>query len=135
MGIPTYEDAKVLLELFRMRQEPGLEEAERWFLHQYQPGTWEEIQIRYPAGAPEHARMERVLRYWELVGALVDHGLLNEDLLFDVLQDMQPIWQRIEPWVTQARAAQGVDTWENLEILAGLQRHWQQMHRPKSQRL
>jgi hypothetical protein len=91
--------------------------------------------MRYPPGSPEAARMERVLRYWELIGAMIDHGLLNEDLLFDVFSSVEPVWQRIEPWVTQARAALGVDAWENIEILNERQRHWRQMHRPKSTRL
>src|SRR5690242_17140280 len=117
MGIPTHEDGKVLIEIFRMRQDPQLQDAESWFLHEFRPGSWSDINMRYPPGSPEAARMERVLRYWELIGAMIDHGLLNEDLLFDVFSSVEPIWQRIEPWVTQARAALGVDAWENIEIL------------------
>ncbi len=135
MGIPTHEDAKLLIDLFRMQQDPQLREAEVWFLHEFRPGTWSEIGAQYPAGSTGGDRMERVLRFWELVGALVDHGMLNEELLFDVLPRIMPIWQRIEPWITQARDALGNDTWENIEILAARQQHWQQMHRAKATRL
>src|SRR5690348_4328444 len=135
MGIPTHEDAKVLLDLFHMYQDPQLREAEAWFLNEFRPVSWSGIAAQYPLGAPERERIERVLRYWELVGALVDHGLLNDDLLFDVLPGVDPIWRRVEPWIIQARAELGSDTWENLELLAERQRHWQQMHRPKATRL
>jgi len=70
-----------------------------------------------------------------LVGALVDNGLLNEDLLFDVLPSLEPIWERVAPWLPAARAELGSDLWENLEILVTQQRHWKQLHRPKATRL
>lgn len=135
MGIPTHEDAKLMLELFQLRQDPQLQEAERWFLREFQPGEWSDIRTRYGPGTPEGTRLDAVLMYWEMVGALVDHGLLNEDLLFDVLSSTEPIWERITPWVTAARAELGTDTWENIEILVQHQRHWRQLHRPKSTRL
>jgi len=135
MGIPTHEDAKLLMELFHMRQDPSYQEAETWFLHEFRPGPWAELSARYPVGSPDGARIERVLRFWELIGALVDHGLLNEDLLFDVFTSVEQVWQRMEPWLTQARAALGADTWENIEILKERDRHWRQMHRPKATRL
>jgi hypothetical protein len=51
------------------------------------------------------------------------------------LNDTGPLWERIEPWVIEARAEQGNDTWENIEILVERQRRWRQLHRPKSTRL
>jgi len=135
MGIPTHEDAKLMLQLFRTRQEPRFLENENWFLREFRPGPWSEVSHRYPAGTQERNRLDSVLGYWELVGALIDHGLLSEDLLFDVLNDTRPLWERIEPWVIEARAEQGNDTWENIEILVERQRRWRQLHRPKSTRL
>lgn len=135
MGIPTHEDAKVLLDLFRLRQDARLQEAESWFLRDFRPGEWSDLNTRYPVGTPERARLQTVLRYWEMVGALVDHGLMNDDLLFDVLENAEPIWQRIEPWIGGARAEGGLDTWENIELLVARQHHWKQQHRPKANRL
>ena len=135
MGIPTHEDAKLLMDLFRMHQDATLQADESWFLHDFRPGSWEAVSTQYPAGSPEGDRIDRVLRYWELVGALVDNGLLSEDLLFDVLPSVEPIWRRVEPWIIQGRTALGIDTWENLQLLVGRQQHWQQMHRPKATRL
>lgn len=135
MGIPTHEDAKVLLDIVRMRQSPQFQEAEGWFIREFRPVSWSDFRARYPQGSPEQARVETVLRFWELVGALVDNGLMNEDLLFDVIDSVDPIWARIEPWLTEARAELGSNTWENLELLLLRQRHWRQMHRPKAGRL
>jgi hypothetical protein len=123
------------MDLFKMHEETPLREAEAWFLHDFRPASWGTISAQYTAGTPDSVRIERVLRFWELVGALIDHGLLNEDLLFDVLPSVEPVWQRIEPWIAQARGEWGNDTWENIEILAARQRHWRQLHRPKATRL
>lgn len=135
MGIPTHEDAKVLLEIVRMRQDHQFQEAESWFMREFRPVSWSDFRARYPLGSPDAARVETVLRFWELVGALVDNGLMNEDLLFDAISSVEPIWTRIEPWLTEARAELGSNTWENMELLVLHQRHWRQMHRPKASRL
>jgi hypothetical protein len=74
MGIPTHEDAKLMLQLFRTRQEPRFLENENWFLREFRPGPWSEVSHRYPAGTQERNRLDSVLGYWELVGALIDHG-------------------------------------------------------------
>ncbi|HMA34482.1 MAG TPA: hypothetical protein VKY74_08370 [Chloroflexia bacterium] len=135
MGIPTHEDARALLDLVRMRQAAPHQEAETWFMRDFRPGAWEDLSRHYPPGSTERAHLEAVLGYWELVGALVDNGLLNEDLLFDVLPSLEPIWERVAPWLPAARAELGSDLWENLEILVTQQRHWKQLHRPKATRL
>jgi len=135
MGIPTHEDAKLLMDLMRMRHEPQFPEAETWFLHEFQAADWPTLRTRCPDGSPNWIRVETVLDFWELVGALVDNGLLNDDLLFDVQGSLDPIWQRVEPWILAARQEKGLDTWENLELLVERQRHWRRMHRAKSTRL
>src|SRR6476469_2739436 len=86
MGMPTHEDAKLLLELFKLRHDPAMQDAERWFLTEFRPGPWSEIEARYPSGSPGRMYLTRVMNYWEMIGALVYHNLINEDLLFDVLE-------------------------------------------------
>ena len=92
MGMPTHEDAKLIIQLFQLRLEPAMLEAERWFATDFRPGSWTEVDARYPAGSPERLLLARMLEYWEMVGALIDHNLLNEDLLFDVLENTERLW-------------------------------------------
>ena len=135
MSIPTHEDATLLLKLVRMRHEPAFQEAEGWFLREFRADDWAAIKQRYQPGSGDEARMQRVLGYWEMVGALIDHGLLSEDLLFDVLGNLDPIWERVTPWLAGARAELGAEMWENTELLVERQRHWRRMRRPKAGRL
>jgi hypothetical protein len=135
MGIPTHEDAKLLIEVFRLRMEPPVQEAERWFFSEFQPGPWHIINARYPLGSPGRLHLARVLSYWEMVGALVDHNLLNEDLLFDMLENMNRFWERLQEWLPAARAAQAVEEGENIERLVNRQQRWKKTQIPKSDRL
>ena len=135
MGIPTHEDAKLLIELFKLRLEPAMQDAERWFISEFKPGPWHEVEARYPKNSEERAFLTRVLRYWELVGALVYHNLLNQDLLFDMLEDTDRLWERVEEWLPAARSQMSVDTGENIELLVERHRRWRQIYQPKKERL
>ena len=135
MGMPTHEDAKLLIEVFKLRMDPSLQEAERWFLSKFQPGTWTDVRARYPEGSPEWMYLSRVLRYWEMVGALVYHNLLNEDLLFDLLESTDRLWERLGEWLPSARSEMAVDTGENIELLVQRQRRWRHAYQPKAERL
>ena len=135
MGIPTHEDAKLLIELFKLRMEPGMQEAESWFLTKFEPGPWSEVETRYPSGSPERAYVTRVMSYWEMVGALVYHNLINEDLLFDLLESTDRLWTLIEQWLPTARAQMAVDAGENIEMLVLRQRRWRELYQPKGERL
>jgi hypothetical protein len=53
MGIPTHEDAAMMIELFKLRMEPFMQESEHWFNMEFQPGSWEELKERYPLGSRE----------------------------------------------------------------------------------
>jgi len=135
MGMPTHEDAKLLIEVFKLRLEPAMQDAERWFATQFQPGPWSQVSTRYPPGSPERMYLARVLNYWEMIGALVYHNLLNEDLLFDLLENTDRIWERIQEWLPAARAEMAVDVGENIELLVQRQRRWKQTYQPKAERL
>jgi hypothetical protein len=135
MGMPTHEDAKLLIEVFKLRLEPAMQEAERWFVTQFQPGSWSQVSARYPAGSPERMHLAKVLSYWEMIGALVYHNLLNEDLLFDLLEDTDRIWERIQEGLPAARSEMALDVGENIELLVQRQRRWKQTYQPKAERL
>lgn len=135
MGIPTQEDARLLVELYRLRLDPYLQEAETWFSTQFQPVAWEELKTKYPPESREWRMLNTVLGYWEMLGAMVDHNLLSEDLFFDVIESMALTWDRVREWIPSARAEMGPDLWENIERLAARQQKWRHTRIPKGQRL
>jgi hypothetical protein len=135
MGMPTHEDAKLLIELFKLRNDAGMQEAERWFLREFKPGPWPEVDQRYPPGSPERMHLNRVMSYWEMLGALVYHNLINADLLFDLLESTDQLWERIQDWLPAARAQMAVDVGENIELLVRRQHRWREIYQPKAERL
>jgi hypothetical protein len=134
MSIPTHEDARMLIELFRLRLDPFLQEAETWFTTDFQPASWEELKARYPAGSREWRMLTTVLGYWEMIGALVDHNLLSDDLVFDAMESMDITWEKIKDWLPSARAEMGADLWENVELMITRQQKWRYTRTPKAQR-
>lgn len=133
MSIPTHEDAKLLVQLFKLRMEPFMQESEDWFNLKFQPGSWDELKVRYPRGSREWRMLTTILGYWEMIGALLDHNLLSEDLVFDAIESMDDTWDKVKEWLPQARLEMGTDLWENIEVLQTRQARWRIVRVPKSQ--
>ena len=132
MSIPTQDDARLLVELFRLRLDPFLQDAETWFITQFQPGAWDDLKVKYPLGSREGRMLTLVLGYWEMVGALLDHNLLSEDLLFDAMESIDVTWDKVREWLPSARLEMGTDLWENIEVLVNRQRRWRIVRTPKA---
>jgi hypothetical protein len=133
MSIPTQEDALLMVELFKLRLEPFLQESETWFATQFQPESWESLKAKYPQGSKEWRMLTTVLGYWELLGALLDHNLLSEDLLFDAIESVDLTWDKVKDWLPHARLDMGSDLWENIELLVTRQRRWRLVRVPKAE--
>ncbi len=131
MSIATQDDARLLVELFRLRLDPFLQEAETWFITQFQPGTWDDLKVKYPPGSREWRMMTSILGYWEMIGALLDHNLVSEDLLFDAMESIDATWEKVREWLPSARLDMGSDLWENIEVLTKRQRRWRIARTPK----
>jgi hypothetical protein len=131
MSIPTQDDARLMIELFRLRLDPFLQEAENWFITTFEPGPWSDMRSRYPEGSREWRMLTSVLGYWEMVGALMDHNLLSEDLLFDAMESIDATWGKVGDWLPEARMELGSDLWENIELLVTRQRRWRLVRLPK----
>jgi hypothetical protein len=134
VSIPTQEDAHLMLELFKLRLDPYLQQSETWFATKFEAASWDEVKTKYPMGSVEWRMLSTVLGYWEMLGALVDHNLLSEDLLFDAIESMDFTWERVKEWVPNARGGAIPDLWENVERLANRQAKWRYTRIPKSER-
>jgi hypothetical protein len=123
-----------MVELFKLRLDSSMQQAETWFATEFQPGSWEELKGRYPVGGNEWRMLNMVLGYWEMLGAIIDHNLLSEDLLFDAMESMEITWAKVKEWLPSARTEMGPDLWENAELLIQRQHRWRAVRVPKSQR-
>ncbi len=104
MRKPTHADAELLLRLYEIRRDPELRRARKWFLTEFRAQSWAEIKSRYLTHSDEDRHFRMTVSYWELVGTLVNRGVLHPDLFFDHTGEDIVAWERCKPWVAEARA-------------------------------
>ncbi len=100
---PSHADAQLLLQLYEMRREPELRRARQWFLTEFKAASWSEIQARYLSHSVEDRWFRMTISYWEMVGTLVNRGVLHDELFFDHTGEDVVTWARCEPWIAGAR--------------------------------
>ena len=104
MRKPTHADAELLLHLYEIRRDPELRHARKWFLTEFRAQTWAEIKSRYLSHSDEDRWFRMTVSYWELVGSLLNRGVLHADLFFDHTGEDVVTWERCKPWIAEARA-------------------------------
>jgi hypothetical protein len=122
---PTQEQARLQLELYELRRETKLRQARDWFIQNYHPQTFDEAMKLAAPGSETGAYWGMVIGYWEQACALLNYGLLHEDLFFETTGEFFGVWERIRPIVSEGRerfknkgflqhmekAAQRYETW------------------------
>jgi hypothetical protein len=119
MRAATYDDAKLLMELYEMRREPRLREARRWFTASFKVKTYEELIALCPPGSEPNASYRMVTTYWEMVASFITSGILHEELFFQSGRELLLCWERVRDVVPQVRAQlKNPIEWKNLETVA-----------------
>src|ERR1700690_3832600 len=117
MDKPTHEQAKLQLELYDMRREARLRQARDWFFKNYFVESFEEAMKIGAPGTETGTNAMMVVSYWEQACALLNYGLLHEDLFFETNGEFLGVWQRIKPTI-----AEGREQWANKQFLAHLEK-------------
>ncbi len=103
----TYQDADLLLKLYDLRREPVMREA-RAFIVQFMPQSADDIlKIMRAWGAKEGAYIRQVSGYWSMVASLVNHGVLNEALVYENCAEMYLLYAKFKPFLTSFREGMG----------------------------
>jgi hypothetical protein len=100
---PTHEQAQLHLQVYDLRREARLRQARDWFFKNYNVETFEDAMRIAAPGTEEGAFAGMVLGYWEQACALLNYGLLHEDLFFETSGEFFGVWERIKGIVPQAR--------------------------------
>ncbi len=122
---PTHEQAQLHLQVYDMRREARLRQARDWFFKNYFVQNLDDAMRLAAPGTEQGAFFGMVIGYWEQACALLEYGLLNEDLFFETSGEFFGVWERVKPVVPQARerfvyqgylahmekAAQRYETW------------------------
>lgn len=100
---PTYEQAQLHLQVFEQRREARLREARDWFFKNYWVNTMEDSMRIAAPGTENGALVMMVFSYWEQACALLNYGLLHEDLFFETSGEFFGVWERVRPVIEEGR--------------------------------
>ena len=128
---PTHEQAQLHLQVYDLRREPRLRQARDWFQQSYYAETLEEAMRIAPMGTEKGTNVGMVIGYWEQACALLNYGLLHEDLFFETSGEFFGVWELLKPVVPQFREQFKDPTMlENLEKAAQRYEVWQERRAP-----
>src|SRR2546427_13063272 len=122
---PTHEQAQLHLQVYDQRREAKLRQARDWFAKNYIVNSIDDAMRIAPMGSEPGTYVGMVIGYWEQACALLNYGLLHEDLFFETSGEFFGVWELAKPIVPQARelfkskqflghlekAAQRYETW------------------------
>ena len=114
---PTHEQAQLHMQVFEQRREARLRQASDWFFKNYFADTWNDAMRVAAPGTEGGTNFMMVVSYWEQTCALLNYGLLHEDLFFETSGEFFGVWERIQPTIAEGRAQ-----WGNQHFLAHLEK-------------
>ena len=100
---PTHEQAQLHLQVYDLRREPRLRQARDWCQQNYHAQTFEEAMRIAAPGTEQGTFLGMVIGYWEQACALLNYGLLHEDLFFETSGEFFAVWEGLKPVVPEFR--------------------------------
>ena len=118
-------NADLLLKIYDLRREDKLRKARAWLLANFAAGDVKEFLELYPPGTEHNASYRQVVTYWDMVAAIVNRGMLDEDLFFETTTEGLLTWLRVRDVALEQREARKNPLYlKNLETLAEKQERW-----------
>ena len=126
-------NADLLLKIYDLRREKKLRKARAWLLPGFAAGNLKEFVELYPPGSEPNAYFRQVVTYWDMVGAIVNRGMLDEDLFFETTGEALLTWLRVREVALEMREARKNPMYlRNLETLAEKQEKWLAARAPEA---
>jgi hypothetical protein len=100
---PTHEQAQLHLQVYDLRREARLRQARDWFFKNYFVEKFDDVMRIAAPGTEGGTLAMMVISYWEQTCALLNYGLLHEDLFFETSGEFFGVWERLKPIVPEAR--------------------------------
>lgn len=128
---PTHEQAQLHLQLYDLRREARLRQARDWFNKNFFVEKPEDFMKVAPMGTEAGTFCGMVFGYWEQACAMLNYGLLHEELFFETNGEFYMIWERLRNIVPQLRE-QWVykQLFENLEKASQRYEKWVESRSP-----
>src|ERR1051325_3369719 len=128
---PTHEQAQLHLQVYDLRREPRLRQARDWFQQNYHAETVQEAMAIAAPGTEPGTFFGMVIGYWEQACALLNYGLLHDELFFETSGEFFGVWEQLKAVVPQFRGQFKDPTLlSNLEKAAQRYEAWKEQRAP-----
>ena len=118
MAKPTYQDADIMLKMAQWGADIDFLAIRNWVWSDEFVQEPDEFDKKFPTGSDEQKKIGTFLMWYETLGTLYKHGLMNGELLFDWLF-VSADWERVKDIVLDARERRGNPrVLENFELMA-----------------
>ena len=118
---PLTQDAKILLQLNRLRKETEMRRARAWWHDDFWPeNVGDYLKIELAHGTNESFWLKQVATYWGMAASFVLHGTLSEKVFLDATfsGDMFVIFAKVGPFLKELRdKTRNPDLMRNIEIV------------------
>lgn len=114
---PTHEQAQLQLQIYEQRREARLRQARDWFFKNYFVENFDDAMRIAGFGTEGGTFAMMVLGYWDQACAMLNYGLLHEDLFFETTGEFFGVWETAKAMVPGAR-----ERFQNKHFLEHLER-------------
>ncbi len=112
--------ANIILDLYKINDSHR--SSRLWFLDDLDANNYEDYQKKYSKSSIEKSHFIAVCGFFELSGVLMNHGLIDPDLYFDIFNPT-PFWHKAKPIIEGMRTKRP-HIYENFEILNNKRSVW-----------
>ena len=95
MAKPTFQDATLMLQLTQWGATSGLQARERFPVERQVHWRLQGVRAEVPTGSKEWSYASQICGWYETLGTLHRHELINAQLVFDWLW-VAGVWERIK---------------------------------------
>ena len=129
---PTFAQAQLQLQLYDLRREPRLRQARDWFLQNYLVSSLDEGNRLTPPGSEQSAMARMTTTYWDQACAMLNYGLLHEDLFFESTGEFYAVYELLRPVLAELRERYGAPFfYQHLEKAAKRYEAWLKRRAPR----
>jgi hypothetical protein len=102
----TSQDARLILELYRLRRETQMRKARRWWLTDFWPeDAGDYLKVEIARKTPQSDWLRQVVSYWGMAASFVLHDTLSEKVFLDASfsTEMFFIFAKVQPFLKELR--------------------------------